>query len=202
MDAAVGHAVGHAASPKPGLASQICGRGLGLLIAGLLVLFALDNSQLSGRRSYLASARQGTLFPKAAVPSVAALAAAREPAAGSGFEELLAADPNFASICSSEFRADSAAQVEQGSSPPWLLRSDCGLGRCADSFVSSVIDSARSRPALAGLADMVPCDLFKTIQGRTTWILGDRYAVPVIVCGGATPPVPLAVHCSSPARGP
>ena len=139
--------------------------------------------ELSGRgsRSYLReggpSCKEEHLAAAAAVlppaGSALALAAASEPAAGSSFKELLEADPSFADMCSSSFRAANAAKVQNGSAP-WLLRSDCGLGWCAGSFIDEVIHSARSRPALAGVLDMVPCDLFKTIQGRTLWILGDR----------------------------
>lgn len=204
MAAAEGHA---ATSPKPRLAAQIQGHWAGLLLAAsaaLLVLFAQDNPLLSGRGSwrYLNKAWQGT----ASTEPTRALAVAREPAAGSSFRELLAADPALAGICSSSFRAENAAKVQAGD-PPWLMTSDCGLGQCDSGFTDSVIDSARSRPALAGLLDMVPCDLFKTIEGRTTWILGDRsvrgschflQGLPACMPMVCTPPCAPAVTCRLP----
>lgn len=112
-----------------------------------------------------------------------------------------AAHPDVAELCSPAHRQRNAEAVHSGALPAVLNVWDCeGLRNCSAPAAARLVTSYRRRQL--DLLEFLPCDLFREFQGRTLWLLGDRWAgccCRGAECGWADPLPPTAPYQLAPA---
>lgn len=93
--------------------------------------------------------------------------------------EVIRSSPVLTAECDPAHRLKTLTAVRNGSSMPifnWGWEATRGVHDCPGDAVARLEQSYRERPSTADMLDFMPCDLWRLMENRTLWIVGDRCA--------------------------